>query len=437
MSRFNLTRPLKWVASGLCLLGVVSLILSYFIPAPPTSVTIGTAFKGASFEYYGRLYRDEFARANVKLELRETNGAVENLRLLQDPDSGVQIGFVTGGVSDGEHSPGLLSLGTIDYLPIWIFYVSAEPFDRLSQLKGKRIAVGPEGSGTRFTAEKILGKAGVTSENTMLSPLAGNGAAEALADNKVDVVWILGAPDVPAVRSLLQNPHVRLLNFPMAEAFTRIFPNLIRLVLPEGVIDIDGNVPPTDVQLIATSNRVLVRSDLHPAIVNLLLETMVAVHGGAGIFQKAGDFPRSTDSDYPVSASAVDFYKNGPSFLEKYFPLWLVVHAKRALAVFVAAIAVGLPLLHYLPLLYKWSMRRRILYWYGQLKSLEDFINANPGGKNLIEQQTEVERIEAAVSRTRFPLAFTDQLYDLRGHIDLVRRRLAPPANTPERVAAE
>jgi TRAP-type uncharacterized transport system substrate-binding protein len=125
---------------------------------------MATAFKGASFEYYGRQYRDIFARSSVKLELLETAGSVENVALLQDPKSGVQITFVTGGVSDGKHAPGILSLGTVYNQPYWIFYSSTEPLDRLSQLKGKRIAVGPEGSGTRLSAEKILGKGGVKSE---------------------------------------------------------------------------------------------------------------------------------------------------------------------------------------------------------------------------------------------------------------------------------
>jgi len=436
MWEFKRSRVLAWGAIALGTLGIVSLALSYFIPAPPPTVTIATAFKGASFEYYGRLYREKFARANVDLILRETNGAVENLRLLGDPRSGVDIGFVTGGVSDGEHAPGLLSLGTIDYLPIWIFYVSAEPFERLSQLKGKRIAVGPKGSGTRFTAEKVLGRAGITPDSATFLPLAGNSAAEALRGNTVDAVWILGAPDVPAVQSLLRNPHIRLMNFPTAEAFTCIFPNLVRLVLPQGVIDIDENIPPTDVQMLATTNRVLIRDDLHPAIVGLLLETMAAVHGGSGVFQKAGEFPKPTDSDYPVATSAADFYKSGPSLLEKYFPLWLVVHAKRLIAVAVAAVAVGLPLFHYLPLLYKWSVRRRLLYWYSQLKSLEDSIDANPDGEALIKMQTEIDRIETAVSHIRFPLAFADQLYDLRGHIDIVRRRLLPASAPRERAPA-
>lgn len=421
----------------LCAFGIISLALLYLIPTPPSKVTIGTAFKGASFDYYGQRYREKFAGANVTLELRATEGALENLKLLQDQNSGVQIAFVTGGVSDTVHSQGLLSLGTIDYLPIWIFYTSKEPIERLVELRGKRIAVGPVGSGTRYTAEKILSKGGVSSETATLAPLAGNKAAQALIDGKVDAAWILGAPDASAVQLLLRAPNVRLMNFPTAEAFTRIFPNLVRLVLPQGVVDVEANIPPNDVPLIATTVSVLVRSNLHPAIVSLLLRTMLEVHRGPGIFQKAGEFPQPTDPDYPVAASATDFYKNGPSYLQTYLPLWMTVHAQRAIALIVTAIAIGLPMFRFLPQLYQWNMRRRLLYWYGQLKALEASMDIKRSDGNLNEQQAELERIENAVSHIRFPLAFTDQLYDLRGHIHIVRRRFPPQTNSAERAMSE
>jgi TRAP-type uncharacterized transport system substrate-binding protein len=423
--------------AGLFAFGIISLALSYLIPSPPSKVTIATAFKGASFDYYGQLYRDEFAKADVTLELRATEGALDNLKLLLDRDSGVQIAFVTGGVSDAAHSPGLLSLGTIDYITIWVFHASNEPIERLVQLRGKRIAVGPIGSGTRYTAEKLLAKGGVSFETATLVPLGGNNAAQALIDGKVDAAWIQGAPDAPAVQSLLRNPKVRLMSFPTAEAFTRIFPNLRRLELPRGVVDVEANIPPNDIPLIATTISVLVRNDLHPAIVNLLLQTMIEVHKKPTIFQRAGEFPQPTDPDYPVAASAVDFYKNGPSYLQRYLPLWMTVHAQRAIAVIVAALAIGLPVFHYMPMLYQWIMRRRLFYWYGQLKALETSIDAKKGESNRNEQQVELERIENAVSHIRFPLAFTNQVYDLRDHIHIVRRRFAPQPGTAERVMAE
>ena len=397
---------------------------------------MATGNKGGVFPYYGRQYREVFARYHIELELRETAGSGENIKLLQDPNSDVEVAFVNAGISDGKHAPGLLSLGTVFNLPFWMFYSSNEPFDRLSQLKGKRIAVGPAGSGTRLAAEQILGKGGVNSETATLLPFIAATAVEALNDGKVDAVWILGSPDSPSVHSLLQNPNVRLMSFPTAEAFTIIFPDLVRLVLPRGVIDIDRNIPPDDVPLMGTTAKVLVRGDLHPEIVQLLLQTMVEVHGGRQIFQRSGEFPNSTDTEYPVAPAAIDFYKNGPSFMQRHVPLWLSVHAQRAIAVLVAAIALGLPTVRLLPLAYNWITRRRLFYWYAQLKALEASFDG-PMAKHLSDKQAEIERIEEAVSHISFPLTFSDQLYNLRSHIEIVRRKIASHANTPEQMAAE
>src|SRR5262249_5007519 len=198
------------------------------------------------------------------------------------------------------------------------------------------------------------------------------------------------------------------MSFPRAEAFTRIFPELTRLVLPQGVIDIDQDIPPNDVTLIGTTTKILVRSDLHPEIVQLLLQTMVETHSGPDIYQRSGEFPNSSDTEYPVAAAAIDFYKNGPSFMQRHLPLWLSVHAQRAIAVLVTAIALGVPLFRFLPTAYNWITRRRLVYWYAELKALEASFDTDPMDKRLTEKQAEIERIEEAVSHIRFPLTFSD-----------------------------
>src|SRR5271165_99970 len=400
-------------------------------------LAMGTAYKGTTFEYFGQRYRDIFARSHVELKLRETQGAVDNIELLKNPNSGVQIAFVFGGISDGEPAPGVLSLGNAYTNPFWIFYSSDEPLNRLSQLKGKRIAVGPAGSGTHVSAERLLGRSGVDSTTATLLPFGGAAAVAALNESKADVVWTAGPPDAPTVSSLLRNPKVRLMSFPMADAFTRVFPDVVRLVLPQGVIDLDSITPPNDVVLIGTTAKVLVRNDLHPQIVQLLLQTMVEAHGGANIFQRVGEFPNAADSEYPVAPAASDFYKSGPSLTQRYLPLWLSAHAQRAIAVLVAGLAIGLPTFRFLPVFYQWVMRRRLTYWYAKLKALEASFDFNANAISLPETKIEIERIEDAVSHIQFPLTFTDQLYNLRSHIDIVRRKIASRANTPGSMAAE
>ena len=437
MLGFNRWQLFKGLALAAGTMGVVSLALIHFIPAPPSKVVMATAFKGSAAEHVGREYREIFARSNVELELRETAGVGENVKLLQDPKSGVQIGITVSGVSDGKHAPGLLSLGTVYNNPIWLFYSSKDSFDRLSQLKGKRIAVGSVGSAARSSAEKILSKAGVNSENSAFLPFLGSDAVEALNDGRADAVWILGTPDAPVNRSLLQNPNVRIMNFATAEAFTIVFPELVRLVLPRGVIDLDRDIPPNDVQLIGSTTKILVRSDLHPEIVQLLLQTMVEAHGARAIFQRSGEFPNSTDTEYPVAPAAIDFYKNGPSFMQRHLPLWLSVHAQRAIAVLLTAIAISFPLFRFLPVFYNWITRRRLFYWYAQLKALEASFDADPMDRHLADKQAKIEQIEDAVSHIRIPLTFSDQVYNLRSHIDIVRRKIASRNSTSGRIAAE
>jgi TRAP-type uncharacterized transport system substrate-binding protein len=403
-------------------LGILALALDYFIPAPPSKVTMATAFKGASYDYYGQRYRDRFAHANVQLELRETAGALENLKLLLDPNSDVQIGFMNGGVSNGALAPGLLSLGLIYYQPYWIFYTSTERLERLSQLKGKRIAVGPQGSATRYSAESVLGRGGITSETATLLPFAGQKAVEALNEDKVDVVWIIGAPDATAVQSFLRNPRVRLMSFPMADALSRLYPDLVRLVLPQGVVDLDNIIPPNDVPIIGSTTRVLVKSNLHPQIIELLLKTMVEEHGGPGIFQKSGEFPNVNDVEYPVAASAVDYYKNGPSFLQRHLPLWLTVHAQRAIAAVVTLVAIGFPVFNFAPKLYLWFVKSHMAKLYRRLRVIEMESQAKLTIPKVVALQTELENIDQAASI--LPMRHSDLFFDFNRHIESARTRL-------------
>jgi hypothetical protein len=261
--------------------------------------------------------------------------------------------------------------------------------------------------------------------------LQGPAAVEALNNGTADAVSIIGPPDATAVHSLLQNPNARIMNFPAAEAFTIIFPELVRLVLPQGVLDIKRNIPPHDVPLIGATFKVLVRSDLHPEIVALMLQAMVEAHGAREIFQRSGEFPNGTDTEYPVALAATDFYKNGPSLMQRHVPLWLSVHVQRALAVLVAALAIGYPLFRLMPVAYTWINRRRLFYWYAQLKALEASFDTDPTDKHLTRKQTEIERIEDAVSHIQFPLTFSDQVYNLRSHIDIVRQKIASHVNAP------
>jgi TRAP-type uncharacterized transport system substrate-binding protein len=437
MLGFNRWHLFKLFAALLLIVGMSWLALDYFVPAPPSKFTIATGAKDQTYEAIGKRYRDILARSHVDVELRPRNGAEENIKLLNDPTSGIKVGVAQGGISDSDRSPNLLSLGRINYQIYWIFHRAAEPLDDLRQLKGKRIAVGPPGSGQRVTTEKILGISGVNSENSTLLNLSTQSAEAALNDGQIDALFLPIALDAPILQTLLKNPRLRPMSFTEAEAVTRIFPFLARLVLPRAVIDFERIVPTTDLILIATPNVVLVRNDIHPALIDLLAQAIVETHGKPGIFQQAGEFPTLIDPEYPLAQSARDFYKNGPSFLNRYFPFWMTSYGQRVVAVLVAVVAIVLPVFSYAPKLYLWFVRDRMRKLYRRRRIVDKTLLAELTAANVQSLQTDLESIDRATSSV--PMRNSELFFDLRTHIDRTRAhiamRLAEPPSKPAKVA--
>jgi len=412
----------KGLLLTLFIFGIAWLGLEYFIPSPPSRITVATGPKGTSLDYFGQRYRKRLEVVGVDADLRETPGTVENFRLLRDPNSGVDVAILTGGWSEDTERSKLLSLGLVYTVPIWLFYSSPEPLGGLSELKGKRIAAGAEGSGTRYTAERILGKANIDSKTTTLIPLGGNAAVDALNDRKVDAVLITSIPDAPAIKALLTNPRIRLMDFSTADAFTRIFPDLVKLVLPKGTIEIDPPNPANDVTLLGLTSKVVVREDLHPAIVQLLARTIKEEHGGPGLFQRAGEFPTSVDPEFPLSQIAIDYYKNGPSLLQEYLPFWMTIYARRALALLAAMLAILLPVFGFAPKLYGWFVQEHLRRLYRRLRSVENALQAEADPCRVEALQKELADIDQATSAV--PMRNSDLYFTLKYHIDRMHSRL-------------
>ena len=414
---------LKGLAAILFALGIVSLALLYFFPAPSSTFSIATGGRNQIYQAIGNRYRDILARSHVNVEVKLTNGAVENISLLNDPTSGFKVGIAQGGISDGEKSPDVMSLGRINYQVYWIFYSATDTLDDLRQLKGKRVALGPQGSGQRPMTEKILEVSGISSETTTLVGLSAQDAVNAMNDGQIDALFLPFALDSPTLHSLLRNPRVRAMSFTEAEALTRIFPFLVRLVLPRAVIDFERVIPATDLILIAASNVVLVRKDIHPALIGLLAQAIKEEHGKPGVFQQAGEFPKLPDPEYPMAEAAVDFYKNGPSFLNRYLPFWMVSHVQRLLAVLLAGGVIVYPLFNFAPKLYRWFLQDRMRKLYRRLRTVEKAMKANLTSSQLAALQSDLENIDR-VSAV-LPMRHSETYFGLKRDIDATRAHLA------------
>jgi TRAP-type uncharacterized transport system substrate-binding protein len=410
-------------AAMLCVAGIAWLALIYLIPSPPSKIAVATSLAGDHYQELGLRYQGILSGSSVELDLRATDGAKENLRLLNDASSGISVGFMQGGLSNSRLSPDLLSLGRIDYQIFWLLYPTGETLTDLTQLKGKRIALGPTDSGDRAVCEKILAAAGVTYDNATLLYIPSKEAAKALDDGTVDAVFLNLPVDSPVLQSLLASPQYRLMSFSEAEALTRIFPYLVRLTLPRGAIDLHRKIPITDIDLVSTTNVVLVRKDTHPTVIDLLARAIVEAHSRPGLFQKAGDFPTQTDPEFPVAQSARDFYKNGASFLNQYLPFWMTSYAQRVIAVVIATIAIVVPIFNYAPKVYLWLIRERVRRLYRRLRLVDKELTAeiNPSAAQTV--QAELDSIARAAAVV--PMRNSELFFGLITHIDRTRTQLA------------
>lgn len=410
--------------------GVGFVIAFQFVePAPPRHVIMTSGGDSGAYYHFAKRYEAILARAGITLEVRTSEGSVQNLERLRSGEA--QIGFIQGGVveqpddADIDQEPenyGLLSLGSVFYEPVWVFY-RGKTIDRLSDLQGKRIAIGQEGSGIRQLAQRLLEDNEVDFKANTL-PISGLDAAEELQQGRIDAAFIIAAEHAPVVQVLLRSPGVKLMNFSQSFAYERRYPFLTRLTMPKGVADLVRDLPPEDTRVLAPTASLVVSEDLHPALQNLLLQAARQVHGKPGFFQTANEFPAYMDAMLPLSSEADRFFKSGPPFLQRYLPFWLAVLVDRLIVLLVPVIALLIPLMRVAPALYSWRVRSKVFRCYGELKFLEDDLKNHYDPARLEEYRNRLDTLDEEAAELHVPLGFTDLVYTLREHVNLVRRIL-------------
>ena len=394
-------------------------------PPPQKVVVISTGGEAGAYHAFGKLYQQHLKNSGIKVELQTSAGSVENLQRLRNPKSSVSAALLQGGIVGKNETAGLVSIGRMFYEPLWIFYKSAETIDRIAQLKGLRIAVGGDGSGTRKLAMTLLSAANISEQNSTLLPITGKPAVDALAAGSVDVILLAFAPEAPLIQDLLHDGSIKLMSMSQANALARIYPYLARVTLPQGVIDLERNIPPRDVELIAPVAALVASEDLHPALIAQLAEAASYIHSGPNLLTKAGEFPLGVDPEIQMSSDAVRFYKNGPPFLQRYVPFWMANFLQRMLVLLVPLATILVPLVRGVPAFIRWRVQRKLTYWYGRLDRLESGIGARTSGPATTPAQfRELTAIDDAVTRLSVPRAYSEPYYNLRAHIDLVRTRL-------------
>ncbi len=423
---FGLSRGASLAAFLLVTVVVAFAFYWFFHSAPPRTLIITAGPPGSIFQTNAEKYLKILATNGVKLKIRPSQGSLENLKRLGDPSIRVDIGFVQSGITNADLKEKLVSLGSIYNQPLMVFYRSAAPLTLLSDFKGKRLAIGPDGSGTRSLALTLLKLNEIEPGGaTTLSDLDSGDAAKALLDGKLDAVFLMGDSASPQIMSeLLHTPGIRIFNFTQADGYTRRIGYLNKLELPMGSIDFGKNIPDHDLYLIGPAVEILARPNLHPALSDLLLEAATQVHGEAGLLRRKKEFPAALAHDFPLSADAARFYNSGKSFFYKHLPFWLASLANRILVVFVPVAVVLIPGVRIIPTIYRWRIKLLIYRRYRALLALErDLIGelTTPQRERLLAR---LDQIEEAVGKMKVPASFADQFYGLRADIDFVRSRI-------------
>ena len=433
-------RVLATTVAPFVVLATVLLVLAYvwLKPTPPKRVVLATGVDQGAYSEFGKRYAAALAKHGIVVELRSTQGAAENLALLRDPASGIDLAFIQGGAdvarstgADGQVDAGLQSLGSMFYEPVWLFYrvesaqklLKAPRLERLAQLAGWRVNIGAPGSGVPNLAQRLLDANRIDAATITLQQLPQTPAVVELLEGKLDAIVLASAPESLMVQMLLQTPGVQLFDFAQADAYTRRFGFLSAVTLPRGVVDLASDLLPADVHMVAPTATLVARDSLHPALAQLFVQAAQQVHGEPGWFQRKGDFPNARDGERELSPEAQRFYRSGVPWLQRYLPFWLANLIDRMWLALLSIVAVLIPLSRVVPPLIELRIRSRVFRWYAQLREIEAATGARPAPALIAE----LDAIESKVAHIEVPLSYTDELYALKSHIQFVRRRLQAP----------
>jgi TRAP transporter TAXI family solute receptor len=399
--------------------------VAYLRPLPPRILTMATGPEGGAYYEFAKRYREILAHDGIELRLLPTAGTLDNLALLRDKEA--EVGFLQGGITSAQQSPELRSLGTVFYEPLWFFTRDSLPgrgIQSLQRLRGKKISIGPEGSGGRELALKLLKLNGVAQGYADLLALTPRQAGEQLIRGEIDAAIMLTSWDAPVVQRLLATAGIEPASFPRTDAYLALYPYLNKVVLPEGVIDLANNRPASEVWLIAPKASLVVREDLHPALQFLLLKAAEQIHSGPGMFQRPGQFPAAEPVDLSLSDQARQYYRSGRPYLQQHLPFWLAVLVNQLLVLLIPVVGVLYPLLRLFPALYGWRVQRQIFRLYGELRFLEHDLDTHAAGQSMAELISRLDHIEQQAHRLRAQGIYANMRYTLWMHITMVRERL-------------
>lgn len=409
------------------LLGAVAIALigAWFLEGTvPRHAVIASGTEFAVNHLFAQRYAKILARDGIKLEERQTAGGAENLRLLLDRSSGVDLAIIPGGITQKKEENRISMLAALYYEPLWVFYRGEVTLTQLSDLRGKRVAVGSPDSSVRAFADPLLAVNDVSIKNTKFDQRVHHDALAALRGGEVDAIMLLGSIDAGPIWTALHEPEFKLMSIAGADAYRRRFSYISKLTLPPGSINFAKQIPAQEVQLIGTKAMLVARDDIAFPLVQLLLDAAREVHGMQGFFEGPAEFPNTMPVDIPVSVDAMRHLRFGPKMLQRYMPLVAASYLERVFILLVPLVVILIPLMEFAWQVYRTLIMRRIHRVYGELALLEREVNAAADKAFDRRLLASLESIERSAANIKVPSNFANDVYVLREHIKFVRREI-------------
>jgi TRAP transporter TAXI family solute receptor len=419
-SQFWIWVAVFWMSFG----GLLATFFLFVEAPPPRHLVLAAGSKDGAYYRFAERYAELLKQEGITLDYRATRGSVENLKLLLDEDTDVMVAFVQTGIADPANSESLESLCSLYREPLWVFYQGLETVDHLTQLKGKRIAVGSEGSGTRSIALQLLAANGIDATQAEFVDIGGTAAADALESKELDAAFFVAGIEATYIKRLLRSTDIRLAELAQAGAYERQFRFLSTVTIHAGLLDLAHNIPYKNMVLIAPSATLVAHKSLHPALISLLLKVATKVHRSGDLLANPGEFPSPSLIDLPLNDDAEHFFRLGPPVLQRILPFWLASLLDRLKIMIIPLIMLLMPLVRIAPPLVRWQTRRKIYMWYAQLRQIDQKAIRGMSAAEAKESAESLQSLEHQIAHVGVPLSYMEEYYNLRLHLNLVRARV-------------
>jgi len=292
------------------------------------SLTIATAGKDGEYYAFGQALAKVVARHDTKIQIEvlETEGSLQNLELLDRNQ--VQLAIIQ---SDIPMQPATRAIAFLFPEMFHLVATADSNINSVSDLKGKRIALMPKGSGSYALFWPLSEHYGLSEQDFESVALPPDQASMSLRDGQVDALFRVIALGNPAISRLLQNGQNQLVPIDQAEALQLFLPALEANQIPKGTYNGAMPIPPDNLPVVAVRSILISHKDVDrnviATITRLLFEARAELmkhHSQAAMIHQPDAFQDLTLAFHP-GANAY-YHQDKPNFIVQYAePLGLLL----------------------------------------------------------------------------------------------------------------